>query len=165
MALRMMKKERFLKMLADCEGIIFRACMYFTDRKPENVNDLYQEIVQRLWLSYPDFNQASKTSTWVYRIAVNTGFEHLRRKKSTPPTVSLTAEHYKVLADESGNALMERLYELIDRLEPDERMLIFLYLDRVPQADIAASLGLTVNSVRKRIQKIKEKLKQMNRYE
>ena len=26
MALRMMKKERFLKMLADCEGIIFRAC-------------------------------------------------------------------------------------------------------------------------------------------
>ncbi len=165
MALRMMKKERFLKMLADCEGIIFRACMYFTDRKPENVNDLYQEIVQRLWLSYPDFNQASKTSTWVYRIAVNTGFEHLRRKKSAPPTVSLTAEHYKVLADESGNALMERLYELIDRLEPDERMLIFLYLDRVPQADIAASLGLTVNSVRKRIQKIKEKLKQMNRYE
>ena len=161
----MMKKERFLKMLADCEGIIFRACMYFTDRKPENVNDLYQEIVQRLWLSYPDFNQASKTSTWVYRIAVNTGFEHLRRKKSAPPTVSLTAEHYKVLADESGNALMERLYELIDRLEPDERMLIFLYLDRVPQADIAASLGLTVNSVRKRIQKIKEKLKQMNRYE
>ncbi|MBR4229760.1 MAG: sigma-70 family RNA polymerase sigma factor [Bacteroidales bacterium] len=160
-----MKKERFLKMLADCEGIIFRACMYFTDRKPENVNDLYQEIVQRLWLSYPDFNQASKTSTWVYRIAVNTGFEHLRRKKSAPPTVSLTAEHYKVLADESGNALMERLYELIDRLEPDERMLIFLYLDRVPQADIAASLGLTVNSVRKRIQKIKEKLKQMNRYE
>ena len=85
MALRMMKKERFLKMLADCEGIIFRACMYFTDRKPENVNDLYQEIVQRLWLSYPDFNQASKTSTWVYRIAVNTGFEHLRRKKSAPP--------------------------------------------------------------------------------
>ena len=53
--------------------------------------------------------------------------------------MSLTAEHYKVLADESGNALMERLYELIDRLEPDERMLIFLYLDRVPQADIAAS--------------------------
>ena len=36
-------------MLRNMDSIIYRICFAFTNRQPDNVDDLYQEITCKLW--------------------------------------------------------------------------------------------------------------------
>ncbi|MBP5546444.1 MAG: hypothetical protein J6X59_04090 [Bacteroidales bacterium] len=46
-------QKDFLEMLNQCQGIVMKVCLCFTDRQPANIDDLYQDIVSELWTSYP----------------------------------------------------------------------------------------------------------------
>ena len=46
------QQSEFLQMLSQCEGILIKACLYFTDRRRDDFRDLYQEIVCTLWESW-----------------------------------------------------------------------------------------------------------------
>ena len=43
------REEQFLEMLARCERTVFKVCLFYTDRQPDNVRDMYQDIVCNLW--------------------------------------------------------------------------------------------------------------------
>ncbi len=52
------------------------------------------------------------------------------------------------------------LYQCIAQLPQLERLIISLELEELPQADIAAIVGLSPNNVRVKIHRIKKKLQQ-----
>jgi RNA polymerase sigma-70 factor (ECF subfamily) len=51
-------------MLRRSRRILYKVCLAFTDRQPDNVDDLYQEIVCNLWRGWPKFRGESDTSDW-----------------------------------------------------------------------------------------------------
>lgn len=155
----------FLKLLSEHESILFRVCLMFTDRQPQNVKDLYQEIAYNLWRSHTTFRSESAVSTWVYRVALNTAVSQRRHDSERPAMLELDKRHYEELADESNDAMVERLYELIDKLSPTEKKMIFMYLDRLSMRDIAAEMHLSVLTVRQRIHRIKQKIIKLNQDE
>ena len=71
----------------------------------------------------------------------------------------------ETIADDSGDELVNRLYELIDRLEDDERDMLNLYLDKVPQREIAVIYGMSEWAVNQKIHRIKMKLKNIHENE
>jgi RNA polymerase sigma-70 factor (ECF subfamily) len=155
----------FLEMLRRCDSTIFKVCLMFTDRDPENIKNMYQDIVCALWESWPSFKGHSKENTWVYSVAFNTAVSQVRRQSISPMFNRLNDDTYNNLAEESQNSIVERLYELTDRLSPDEKTIILLYLDRVPAREMGQTLGITEAAVNHRIERIKNKLKYLNENE
>lgn len=149
-------------MLRSMDGMLFLVCRLFTDRQRDHISDLYQEIVCNLWESWPHFQHRSDAKTWAYKVALNTVSDMERSRTRRPNLVQLDRQLCNTLADSSGDEQVDRLYELIDRLEEEDKQIIFLYLDRLKASEIASLTGYTEAAVKQRIYRIKQKLKTMN---
>lgn len=145
--------------------MLYRVCLAFTDRQPDSINDLYQEIVCNLWLGWDSFRGESDRTTWLYRVALNTAAMELRkhRRSNRYHTTAIDARLCDTLANDTADPRIERLYFLIEQLSADEKRLVFLYLDRLSHAQIAAIVGSTEEAVKHRIHRIKKKLATLNR--
>ena len=54
------RESEFMEMLARCERTLFKVCLFYTDRQPDNVRDMYQDIMCNLWQAWPSFRHESK---------------------------------------------------------------------------------------------------------
>lgn len=153
------RHTEFLEMLRQCEGTLLKVCLYFTDRRRDDIRDLYQEIACTLWESWPAFRGNSDVNTWVTRIALNVAGQEIRKRKRRHQFVQLDESFYDILADEATDVHYHRLYRLIDQLDDDdERKLLFLYLDRRPFREIAEITGHTETAVKQKLYRVKQKL-------
>ena len=116
-----------------------------------------------LWKHWSSFRGESALNTWITRVALNIACQQQRDRRRQPHFVHLDETLCSLIAAEADDGLYDQLYHLISLLEPDERKLIFLYLDRHPVHDIAATLRISETAVKKRIQRVKERLKQLKR--
>lgn len=155
-------QKDFSETIRRCEGTIFRICLMFTNRQPEEVKDLYQDIAYNAWMGYRKFRRDSDANTWIYRVAFNTALRKKTTRRKNPPIVSLDDTAYSNLAESAGNELVERLYELIDLLKPDDKKMIFLYLDGVSAKEMSHIVGRPVSTVKKHLQRIKQTLIKLN---
>jgi RNA polymerase sigma-70 factor (ECF subfamily) len=134
---------------------IFRVCMgYINDR--EQARDLTQETFISVWRNLSTFKNQSKISTWIFRIATNNCLRALEKSKriiktELPFDLSDTVE-------ESPEEKLTFLYNCIAGLEETDRIIISLMLEDLPQAEIAAIVGLSNGNVRVKVHRIKEKL-------
>jgi RNA polymerase sigma-70 factor (ECF subfamily) len=153
----------FLELLNRCQGTILRLCMLYTDRQPDSINDLYQDIASALWESWSTYRGKSKHNTWVTGVALNTARKYLEHRKRMPQFVELRDSLCYHLADEASDPLYQTLYELIDSLDNDnDREIMYLYLANKKYSEIARETGTTESAVKQRIYRIKKKLKQLN---
>lgn len=152
-------------MLSRCEGLIYEVCLLYTSRSRESVEDLYQEIVCNLWVGYEGFRGESKESTWVRQVAVNTAISLCRQAQGMPQMVEIPTEAYDTIAEDQPNELTERLYELIDMLDEEERDLVSLYLSGATTEEMAVELNCPRRTVERRISRMKQRLKDLNEKE
>ena len=161
-------RERSIEsLLKEHTGIILKVCaMYVPHRRSqseewrEEVRDLFQEIALNLCESWPQFRGQCSESTWVYRVATNVAISNLRRFASRR-IVLVDETTLDRLESETGDDTVERLYRRIDRLSNYERQLMTYALGKVPLKEVAEIMGLTEVAVKHRMQRTKEKLKQM----
>jgi RNA polymerase sigma-70 factor (ECF subfamily) len=136
---------------------IFRVCLGYTN-DAEQAKDLVQETFIAVWKNLSGFRQESQISTWIFRIATNNCLRAVEVAKRMP-----AAEMPFDLAEkleESPEEKLSFLYKCIAELEETERVIISLELEGLPQAEIAAIVGLSNGNVRVKIYRIKEKLAQ-----
>ena len=155
-----MSEREFLTMIQDNQGIIHKICRIYRD-SPEDREDLFQEVIFQLWRSYPSFSGGSKSSTWLYRVALNTAMASFRKNK---PNVTL-AEYLPDVQFESinheDNERQEKLVECIKQLTEPDRALIALYLDELSYQQISAILGISENNVGVKLNRIKIRLQKL----
>ena len=135
---------------------VFRVCMgYINDY--EHARDLTQETFIAVWQNLSSFRNQSKISTWLFRIATNICLRALERSKRMTITGELPM-HLPALDEEPIGAQLTFLYNCIAELEETDRIIISLLLEDLPQAEIAAIVGLTEVNTRVKIHRIKDKL-------
>ena len=162
-------RERSIEsLLKEHTGIILKVCaMYVPHGHPhseewrEEVRDLFQEIALNLCESWPQFRGQCAESTWVYRVATNVAISNLRRF-ATHRIVLVDESTLDRLEAENSNDTVERLYRRIDRLNDDERQLMTFAIGKVPLKEVAEIMGITEDAVKHRMQRTKEKLRNMN---
>ena len=160
------RHTEFEQMLRRSRRIIYGICLAFTDRQPNNVDDLYQEIVCNLWRGWPKFRGESNPTSWVYRIALNTAGMELRKRKRRERYEFIPIDESLLdLLSEEIDPRREELYELIDQLPDDEKKLLFLYLDHLSHAQIAEITGTTEDAVKQHIYRVKQKLVRLHQNE
>ena len=69
------------------------------------------------------------------------------------------------MPNEEDNQLITELYELIEHLNPLEKAVIYLYLDRKKHVEIGQILGLSETNVSTIIGRIKSKLRKIKNNE
>ena len=161
--MKKMEKQKmeaeFLNMLREYNRIIYKVASFYADEN-NTLDDLYQDVVLNLWKAFPNFREESQISTWIYRIALNTCVSFYRRNTRRPACVEIMPD---VKAYTEENEAVAELYACINRLGKLERALILLYLEDRPYKEIAEIMGITITNVSTKINRIKEKLKQISK--
>lgn len=156
------KEKQFEELVKQYKRTIYSVCYMFS-RDKEEINDLFQEILVRLWLGFDQFEQRSSVSTWVYRIALNTAINSDKRAKRRPQTVPLSTDIDPYDPQESSLEQVRQLYALINQLDVMDRGLVLLWLEGIGYDEIAAIMGITVANVGIKLHRIKEKLVQKSK--
>ena len=156
------KEKQFEELVKQYKRTIYSVCYMFS-RDNEEINDLFQEILVRLWLGFDQFEQRSSLSTWVYRIALNTAINSDKRAKRRPQTVPLSTDIDPYDPQDSSFEQVRQLYALINQLDVMDRGLVLLWLEGIGYDEIAAIMGITVANVGIKLHRIKEKLVQKSK--
>ncbi|WP_242695975.1 RNA polymerase sigma factor [Desertivirga brevis] len=127
---------------------------------PEDEQDLRQDIIYQLWKSFSSFRNESKISTWMYRVALNTGIRYLDkgRKKANQVEIDDKLLNRADMVDSSRNYTHELLFKQIKKLNEVEKAIVFLFLEGKSYEEIAAVTGFTTTNVGTRLGRIKKKL-------
>jgi len=156
-------ENQFRDLLRSHQDKIFRLCKaYLYDAN--QAEDLYQEVLINIWKSLPQFKGTSTIGTWVYRITINTAISFNRKEKKHQLSGQNLPEHLASNLEESIQAKqaeenqMQQMHRAIAQLEPQDRVIIGLYLEDVAYKEIASILGISTNLVGVRINRIKNKL-------
>lgn len=75
-------EQEFVSVVKEYERVIYKVCYLYTTPNA-TLNDLYQEVVLNLWKAFPKFRRECKTSTWIYRISLNTCISFIRKRKTS----------------------------------------------------------------------------------
>ena len=157
----MNKDQEFVQLIQENQGLIYKITTIYT-RDREEQNDLYQEIVYQTWKSFDQFKKASKPSTWLYRVGMNTAITHLYQSKKKVTAVPLEGLRVEI-ADEKDPIKEEKitqLYAEIRKLNLLDRGIVFLYLEGKNHEEISEIVGISISNVGTRMSRIKQKLKQ-----
>jgi RNA polymerase sigma factor (sigma-70 family) len=154
-------EEIFVQHLHEHQKLVYKVChAYASD--PEDIRDLFQEIVLQAWSGFKRYRGESSISTWLYRVALNTAIVH-KRKQAKHQSVTSTDVFNIDIADKLPAAYAEEyklLQQMIHALPPLDKALILLYMDDKPHTEIADILGISVSNVGTKLGRIKDKLKQ-----
>ena len=164
---RKQREAQYYEVMNECNSTIAHLCRAYYPLDDYLYKDLYSEIGLRVWNKLHLFKHNSDIKTWVYRLSINTANKHYRRHAHKPNVISIDSLPEEALPrtdDDSEEKERQRkcLYRMIDRLNPNERAIIALYLDRKTSTEMAESLGITPSNVTTRINRIKEKLIKMH---
>ena len=154
-------EQDFISLVKQYERMIYNVCTFYVS-ETSPLADLYQEIVLNLWKAFPNFRNESQTSTWIYRIALNTCISDLRRNAKLRQNVPLSFSEHVIFEQDTKSAEIQELYSLIYMLNKIERSIILLWLEEKSYQEIADITGFSVANVATRLKRTKEKLKNMS---
>src|SRR4051794_30101279 len=109
------------------KGMLYKVCRLYQD-KEEDRQDLMQEVLLQLWISYDAFRGESEFSTWMYRVALNTAIVYLKKGKRlsthfTQLPYPDLAEDLQPVADKEEQFAI--FYRAVLQLSKVEKALIF----------------------------------------
>ncbi len=126
----------------------------------ELAKDITQEAFIKAWLSISTFKAASSFQTWLYRIAYNIYYDHLKRQKTY-----VNNECLNTIGDESQDST--RIEASMDfqtalkRLSDNERTVMLLhYLDDFPLAKIQKITGMGTSTIKSHLHRGRKKMAQ-----
>lgn len=128
-----------------------------------------QETFMRAWEGLHTFDPAQPFKAWIARVATNLAIDHYRARSRRPVLVELPDEETAPLqAGDADPALVAQklddqrgLLAALQQVPPLYReVLVLRFVEDLPYDEIASALGLPLGSVKTRIFRGRELLKQ-----
>ena len=135
------------------------------ESEPDVRRDLLQDIHIALWRSLAGFDRRCSLRTWIYRVAHNVASSHVARqlRGKRNPLVGLEElarqrDDAQTEAAAGRRHALDRLFELIQKLQPLDRQVMLAYLEGMDAGSIAEISGLSAGNVATRIHRVKQLL-------
>lgn len=155
---------RFERLLADYGPALRRLVVAYLVR-PQDREDLFQEIALALWQALPSFRGEASERTWLYRIAHNvaiTAAARLRKRHARELETDPASDPSSAAAHPEADLLQQEKQRLLlssIALLPDlDKQLVLLHLEGLSYAEIEAVVGLSPGAIATRLTRIREKL-------
>ena len=144
----------------------------------EDIEDICLESFQKAFSQLETYNPEYKFSTWLYRIARNTAFDHLSRndrEKTNLPTTSINEDFAELkdipatMHNPEEDIINQQEYDKwlnnIEKLKDDYRVVAKMNLiDNFGYKEIAEALDMPLNTVKTKIRRAKNQLLKMMEY-
>lgn len=127
---------------------------------PEMTEDILQDTWVGVLGNIHTLRRVESFAAWLYRIARNTAYRQLRRKRSGSELHENT-----VIPDEQDNEVFPpedaaRIHECLKRLSSEHReVLVLRFLEQMTYQQVADVLGCNLNTVKSRIHYAKRALR------
>jgi RNA polymerase sigma-70 factor (ECF subfamily) len=156
----MPKEDVFTDLIREHQGLLYKVTSIYAHNRQDQ-EDLFQEVVYQIWKYFDSFRNESKITTWMYRVAMNTAINHLKRKTRRPDVIPISEAIIKQTEtkDDLYEERLRLLYKHLQHLNTLDKGLIFLLLEGKSYKEIAQITGLGDSNVGTRISRIKKKLK------
>src|SRR5690606_20491839 len=151
-------KSAFISLIQANQGLVHSLCKLYS-RSAEETKDYRQDVLLALWQAFPNFRKESKTSTWMYRVGLNTLISNHRKRASrivTEPYSEVAELHPSSEAGSDDGLLV--LQRAIGMLNPMDKAVVILHLEGYAHKEIADLLGLSETNVSTRLNRIKKQL-------
>lgn len=154
------KEQQFAQVVKDNRSTIYVVCYMFSN-DAEEVADLFQEVLVKLWNGYDSFQGKSDIKTWIYRVTLNTCVTRDRKKRRrNRAMLSMDVDYFD--SQEQETAQVRILHERIARLQPLDRAIILLWLEQISYGEIGEIVGISAKNVSVRLARIRVQLKNMS---
>lgn len=166
-------RNAFEQLILQNEKIVYNIAYRMISNK-EDVKDISQEVFIKVYKNIGRFDEKSAFSTWIYRIAVNTCIDEMRKQKNKQ-TVSMDEELEKedsivkkqfaasIETPEDDFIKKERKKELLTAMnelsEAHKTVLTLRDLQGFSYAEIAEITQTTIGTVKSRLARAREQLK------
>jgi RNA polymerase sigma-70 factor, ECF subfamily len=133
-----------------------------------NSEDLFQEVMLKVYQNLEKYNPLFSFNTWIYTIARNHCLNHLNKGRLPSGSGINTAEERSIETDcatPEDRALYKELHQTIgatlDRLNDDNRQIAFLrFFEGMKDGDIAGIMNIPAGTVKSRLHLVRQTLKE-----
>jgi RNA polymerase sigma-70 factor (ECF subfamily) len=162
------------RLVTDHQRMVYQLALHLLG-EPQEALDLSQEVFLRVFRTLPQFRGQSTLKTWIYRIVINQASNRQRwwRRRHRSQQVQLE-EHTETRGDlpELRNfaqpdrvlhqrEVASRVWRALDALPFDQRAVVVLReIDGMSYDEIADSLGIAVGTVKSRLARAREQLRE-----
>lgn len=157
------QKDAFLAELNPNLGIVHKICRVYFPFETQEREDAFQEIMFQLWKAYPHFRRDAKFSTWLYSVALNTVFTHIRKASRGNANNDLServADRSNLEEHVTDREAAADLQAAIATLQDIDKAIILLYLEGNTYEEISGITGLSANNVSVRLVRLKRALRE-----
>lgn len=164
---RQSRAERFEALAVQHERMLYLLCLRMMGSR-EDAEDCAQEALLRAYRAFDRFRGEAGAKTWLYRIAYNTCIDALRKRQGTLSLEALGEAGFEPVETglpQPGEALERRelrrqIEQALQALPPDQRAVMILRdFQQMPYNEIAAVLELNEGTVKSRLNRAREKVK------
>lgn len=142
------------------KDLVFTLCYRLVGRRSD-AEDLMQEVLTKVFLNLKNFEERSKFSSWVYRIAHNHCLNHINRKSREREIIGEYTEEKKRLQDGGlAKEVSEKLQNALNQILPDQRGIIIMkYVMGLDLQEIGETLELSVGAVKMRLMRARNEFR------
>lgn len=155
------KEQKFKQVYEKSKDKIHRLCLGFMGNKAD-ADDLFQEVLIKVWNNLDTFRNESNINTWIYRITTNTALLTINRKtklnKKEVGYLNLPNYEQETSNPTAKEQEIKKLYKAISLLKEIDRIIIGLVLENCSYEEISNITGLKISNVGVRINRIKKSL-------
>lgn len=153
------QRARFAALVTEHGRSMYRAARALLPGDAD-AQDAVGEAVLLAWQSFEGLRRPEAARSWLLKITVNCAYSHLRRQSR----VVYLEQPEGAAAEDGGEA--GSLWEAVLRLPEDQRLAVTLYYyEDMPVARIARTLGIPQGTVKSRLSRGRERLRQLLREE
>lgn len=162
--------------IADYYQKIYKLCLFYLNNDRQEAEEMVQEIFLKIMKKLKSFKGESAIYTWIYRIAVNTLINYIKKKKivefisfeniknfkefSGVPIQSTIDPAEKFEKEEIKEKEIRKLQEGIALLSDREKTAFYLFrYDNMKQKEIAKVMKASVSAVESLVHKAMKKIK------
>lgn len=153
-------EQQFSQLVRENKSTIYTVCYMFSNNQDE-VADLFQEVLIKLWKGYSTFESRSDIKTWIYRVALNTCIS-IDRKNKRRAKHQLSMDINLFADKDAKTEQVSMLHRRINQLQPLDRAIVLLWLENISYDEIGAIVGITAKNVSVRLFRIRQQLKKMS---
>jgi len=124
--------------------------------------DILQETFLKMHAHIDTLKDEKKLQSWLYQIARHTIYDYYRSQAHTLTLPEKFDMPEEPTLEDVEQTLLPAIKEMVDRLpEPYREAIILTEYEGLTQKELAARLNLSLSGAKSRVQRAREKLKQM----
>lgn len=165
MTARQDQQERFSTIVHRYETMVKNIGANFYHPDTYLFRQIIVDLTTYLWLVFRDLPPDTvirNEKAWIYTILYREALNLVRNEKRYQQHLVYDSDLTTLPDNGDQDPMVSRLYNAIDKLNDSDRELILMYIDQIPIKEIASHYNKSQHHVRRRIEKIKRTLRDIN---